>query len=311
MSTPVRLVVFLGVLAAVLVAGLGLGRAVGPIGPASSDASHGEPAATDDHADDGGHAGDDEGGHADDAGGHADDGGHAEQPTGVTGLAVSEGGYTFRPGTTSLVVGTQDFRFTVVGADGEPVTAYDATHERDLHLIVVRRDTSGFQHLHPEQGDDGTWSTPLTLDAPGAYRAYADFAPEGEPARTLAVDLVVPGEYAPEPLPAPSRTAEVDGYTVTLDGDLRSGDLVFEVSRDGRPVDDLEPYLGAGGHLVVLREGDLGYLHVHPEGDLDTGPEIAFVAEAPSDGRYRLFLQFQHGGTVRTAAFTADTEETS
>jgi len=295
MSTPVRQVVFLAVLAAVLVAGLGLGQAVGPIGPAGNTASHGEQT-------DAAHTG----GHAD-----PDDGEHGERPTGVTGLAVSADGYTLRAETTSLSVGGQDFAFTVTGPDGQPLTAYDSTHERDLHLIVVRRDTTGFQHLHPEQGEDGTWSTPLTLDAPGAYRAYADFAPQGEPARTLATDLVVPGDYAPQPVPEPARTSVVDGYTVTLDGDLREGALTFRVSRDGRPVEDLEPYLGAGGHLVVLREGDLGYLHVHPEGEVVTGPQIAFQAEAPSDGRYRLFLQFQHGGAVHTADFTADTQEDS
>ncbi len=296
MSTPLRLVAFLGVLAVVLLGGVGLGRAVGPIGPDSSEAPHGT--AQDDAA------------HGNDAahGGHADGG---ARETGVTGLAVSEDGFTLRPETTTLPLGTSEFGFAVTGPDGAPVTAFDATHERDLHFVVVRRDATGFQHLHPVQEADGTWSTPLTLDRPGAYRAYADFAPEGLPARTLAVDLVVAGEYVPEPLPAPADTVDVDGYTVTLTGSLGDGELSFGISRAGRPVDDLEPYLGAGGHLVVLREGDLGYLHVHPVGDDATGPDVVFEADAPSEGRYRLFLQFQHDGVVRTAALTADTVEES
>ena len=68
----------------------------------------------------------------------------------------------------------------------------------------------------------------------------------------------MPGDAQPVPVPAPSRTAEVDGYTVTLDGDLTPGedsDLTLTVARDGRPVTDLEPYLGAFGHLVALRDG--------------------------------------------------------
>jgi hypothetical protein len=81
------------------------------------------------------------------------------------------------------------------------------------------------------------------------------------------------------------------------------------------PVTDLQPYLAAYGHLVALREGDLAYLHVHPEGTpgdgkTAAGPGIGFVAEVPSAGGYRLFLDFQHDGVVRTAEFTVDTAGT-
>jgi hypothetical protein len=80
-------------------------------------------------------------------------------------------------------------------------------------------------------------------------------------------------------------------------------------------VTDLQPYLAAYGHLVALRQGDLAYLHVHPEGvpgdgKTPAGPEIAFVAEVPSAGGYRLFLDLQHDGVVRTAEFTVDTAGT-
>ena len=90
-----------------------------------------------------------------------------------------------------------------------------------------------------------------------------------------------------------TRTATVDGYTVTLAGDLVAGEhsmLTLSVSKDGRPVTDLQPYLGAYGHLVALREGDLAYLHVHPGGEpgdgrTKPGPDIEFGAEVPSAGR--------------------------
>ncbi len=67
-----------------------------------------------------------------------------------------------------------------------------------MHLIVVRRDGRGFQHLHPELAADGTWSAPITLADAGAYRVFADFQRDGE-AHTLAADLTVDGEadYAP------------------------------------------------------------------------------------------------------------------
>ncbi|MGH3587939.1 MAG: hypothetical protein ACRDQ0_16640, partial [Pseudonocardia sp.] len=113
----------------------------------------------------------------------------------------------------------------------------------------------------------------------------------------------------------PSRVAEVDGYTVELTGELVPGQgspLTLTVSRGGVPVTDLQPYLAAFGHLVALRDGDLAYLHVHPDGApgdgrTPAGPQIEFVAEVPSAGNYRLFLDFQHDGVVRTAEFTVPT----
>jgi hypothetical protein len=132
---------------------------------------------------------------------------------------------------------------------------------------------------------------------------------------TLGADLAAAGTYKPEKLPAPSGTAEVNGYEVELTGGLRQGaasELKLKVSRDGRPVTDLQPYLGAYGHLVALRSGDLAYLHVHPNGEpgdgrTAPGPDISFTATAPSDGAYRLFLDFKHEGKVHTAAFTVRT----
>ncbi|GHE47958.1 hypothetical protein GCM10017673_57160 [Streptosporangium violaceochromogenes] len=238
-------------------------------------------------------------------------------PAGVPdpeGLQVSRNGYTLTPQTaTTVKPGKEaDFRFTVTGPDGRPVTGYRVQHERKLHLIVVPRDLGGFQHLHPEQAADGVWSARLTLPQPGVYRAFADFAPETGQAMTLGTDLHAAGDYAPRTLPGESRTATVDGYAVTLDGDPvagSAGELAFSVSRDGRPVTDLQPHLGAYGHLVALRAGDLAYLHVHPGGEpgdgrTPAGPRVAFLAEVPSPGVYRLFLDFRHGGGVHTAAFT-------
>jgi hypothetical protein len=226
------------------------------------------------------------------------------------GLASTHDGYTLVPQQPVLGSGTLAFRIT--GPDGVPVTAFDEVHEERLHLIVVRRDTTGFRHVHPEMDAAGTWRVPLTVDSGGAYRAFADFTPTGGPATTLGVDLFAAGPFEPV-THTESRTSTVDGYTVTLDGDLVAGatsPLRLTVTRDGAPVTDLQPYLGAAGHLVALRQGDLAYLHVHPEGHSDTttsGPEIAFLADVPSAGSYRLFLDFQVGGVVRTAEFTATT----
>lgn len=230
------------------------------------------------------------------------------------GLQISQDGYRLTLLSGSLSTGTpQPFRFQVTGPDGRPVTGYRTSHDKDLHLIVVRRDLSGFQHVHPELGSDGVWSVPLAVPAAGQYRVFADFQPAGHGGLTLGADVPAAGDFQPIPLPAASRTATVDGYTVTLTGDLTPGassKVTLSVSKDGRPVTDLQPYLGAYGHLVALRDGDLAYLHVHPDGapgDGRTvaGPDVAFHAEVPSAGAYRLYLDFQHAGKVRTAEFTA------
>ena len=231
------------------------------------------------------------------------------------GLMVSQDGYTLRLADRFLPAGAQvPLRFQILGPDGAPVTAYRTEHDKDLHLIAVRRDLSSFQHVHPVLDADGTWSVPVNLSAAGDYRVFADFTPTGhDGGLTLGADLAVPGTYQPVPLPEPAAIAQVvDGYQVTLAGDLVPGqasELTLTVSKDGAPVTDLQPYLAAYGHLVALRAGDLAYLHVHPAGEpsdglTPAGPGITFYATAPSTGDYRLFLDFRHAGVVRTAEFT-------
>jgi hypothetical protein len=224
----------------------------------------------------------------------------------VRGLTATGGGLTLDLETAEAPAGRPvELAFAVAGSDG-PVTEFDVEHERRMHLIVVRRDLTGFQHLHPEMDRDGTWRATTTLSEPGDYRVFADFVHEGE-ALTLAHDLTVAGEAKAQPLPAPAARASVPGgYEVALDGAesvaRTEQELAFAVTRDGAPV-EVQPYLGAQGHLVALRDGDLAFLHVHPTGGDEAG-EIRFMTEFPSAGDYRLFLQFRHEGEVRTAEFT-------
>ena len=294
MSVATKLLGFGGLVAVVFAAALGVGRVVGPV--ATTPASHADMV--------GGHEGMAMGG----------EGAGASFPK---GLLVSQNGYTFRLAHDSAPAGTGvPVAFTIEGPEGAPVTEYDVEHDKELHLIAVRRDLTGFQHVHPVRDADGTWTTGLDL-TPGQWRLFADFKATGAEALTLGTDLSVAGTYEPAPgATVDVRTATVDGYTVTLSGNLTAGrdaKLTLRVARDGKPVTDLQPYLGAYGHLVALRDGDLAYLHVHPEGTpgdgaTEPGPDVTFFADVPSGGRYHLYLDFKHGDVVRTAAFTVTAE---
>jgi haloacid dehalogenase-like hydrolase len=235
----------------------------------------------------------------------------AEQAEAVTvkGLANADAGYTFEVLTPSLAPqAPAEFRFRIVGPHGV-VSSYRDRHERPLHLVLVGRDLGVFRHVHPSLGGDGVWRVVLGPLPPGPYRAFADFAAADGPELTLGHEVTVTGEPTPRPVPAPSPTEVVDGYQVELTGTPRAGgegEVSLTVRRDGRPVADLEPYLGALGHLVAIRASDLAYLHVHPlEGRVGPG-EVPFAVEVPSPGTYRLFFDFSHQGTVRTAAFTVE-----
>jgi hypothetical protein len=222
-------------------------------------------------------------------------GGMAAATMPVRGLAVSDHGLTLQLARRTAQPGRRfELAFRIADRGGRTVRDFDVEHTKRMHLIVVRRDMTGFQHLHPRQDADGSWSVPLTLREPGAYRVFADFSVGGEP-RTLATDLAVDGEVRTTPLPAPATTVRTDGLEVTMGDGLR-----FTVTRGGRPV-AIQDYLGAKGHLVALREGDLAFLHVHPD-----ARSLRFEATFPTAGRYRLFLQFQVDGRVHTAAFTQE-----
>lgn len=306
MNTGMKITAFAAAVAATFGTAYGVGQGVDPVTAEKKPASE-------------------HGGHADDSAkekepGGADAGaGHAETVPG--GLQISERGYTLDLETSRIdAEKREELRFSVVkdgageGGRGKNVTAYEEEHGKELHLIVASRDLTAYRHLHPTRAADGTWSTPVELPEAGGYRVFADFRPAGaKEGLTLGADLAVAGTYEPRSLPKPAMKASVDGgYEVSLEGELKPGkaaDVTLNVEKNGKPVTDLQPYLGSYGHLVALRSGDLAYLHVHPTGEpgdgrTKPGPGVSFAATAPSGGAYRLFLDFKHEGEVRTAAFT-------
>lgn len=317
MNVPAKLTTFAVTAAVTFGLAFGLGSLTDPIAPAGDTVD----LAAGDGTDDAGHSG--MAGMGDAGGGSAlplAPGGTALPAVDLPGLAVAERGYTLRVVDTTPGAGeATDVSFTIASPDGGPVLNYLSTHEKEMHFIVVRRDLTEFQHLHPERAADGTWSVPIDLSAAGVYRVLADFAPAAlNETITLGADVFVPGDFTPAEVPTASTTWSADGYQATLNatpGTGRESELTFTVSRDGAQLSDLEPYLGAFGHLVSLRSGDLAYLHTHPVNEATAGqaggPDIAFGTEFPTAGLYRLYLNFSHAGAVRTAEFTLDVPTSS
>jgi hypothetical protein len=221
--------------------------------------------------------------------------------SGATAVGLSDGaaGYRFRLDAGPLRAGQPSRLDLTLERNGESFTGLDESHgEPPFHLILVRRDLAGYVHVHPRPRGDRFAAT-VKLPTAGFWRAYADFEVDGKKI-VLGRDLFVPGGFTPQRLPAPRATTTVDGYDIRLG---RGANLTFEVSRAGRPVEALQPYLGTGGHLVAIREDDLAYVHVHPRQSSAPGA-VTFETDLDEPGRYALFLQFKHRGSVHTVPFT-------
>lgn len=216
--------------------------------------------------------------------------------------------------------------FDIVDDRGATLREFATVHEKVMHVIVVRQDLAQFQHVHPSfsPGNGRFTIANLILPGSGPYRLFADFTPmtatrgpDGEPMPVtvpIHLDVGNPGDYRPEPLPAPSDSATANAYEVVLDrpDTLRAGEdarLTFTIHEGRKPVTDLEPYLGANAHGVVLREVDLAFIHTHAIEDASArrAGQLPFIVQFTEPGRYRMFVQFQHRGNVQTAALTLPT----
>jgi len=290
LGTGAKLAIYTTILAASFAAAAGLAAAVGPID--TSSGSHNDHAGAVDHN-------------------------TAGARPHVPGISIDADGFRIVPTETSLTADVATtYSFRIVDSDGTTVTDFDVTHERKLHLIVVSRNFVDYHHLHPTQNSDGVWTADVPALPAGSYRVFADTRPTGADGITLGTDLAVGNgvtDTATTAIPTGDTTVTVDGYEIKMTGTPVAGEstLTFSVVRDGEP-NIPDPYLGASGHLVALRAGDLAFLHVHPHGDATPQePAIRFAAQFPTPGIYHLFLDISIGGTVHTAAFTIEVPETS
>lgn len=250
--------------------------------------------------------------------GHHDDAmpmpGMAAMSTG-DGLASAQDGYTLTSAATTLPAGKPaEYRFAVTGTDGKPVTDFAVDQTKRLHFYAVRSDLTGFQHIHPSMAADGMWTASLAGLLPGSWRLFAQFTPDTGSGKgqdfVLSRTITVPGTASTTGLPAPASSTTVDGYTVDVSGELMPAmahPFTVTISKDGKPVTELQPYLGTYAHLTAFHQGDQAFAHLHPENTVNGdhgGPSLTFHAELPESGNWRLFLQFQAAGTLHTASVT-------
>jgi hypothetical protein len=194
----------------------------------------------------------------------------------------------------------------------KPIDSFEVNHEKLLHLIVVSKDLSYFNHIHPEYKGDGVFEIHNTFPTGGDYRMIADFKPTNGSSMSKAAWVTVEGEAA-QPIAISvdnklEKTVEGMNVELTLEPDLEVGRehaLKFTLT-DGetqQPINDLEPYLGSIGHVVVLSEDGKQYLHVHAVEGQGSGPEAIFETEFPKSGTYKIWGQFQQKGKVITVPF--------
>ena len=208
---------------------------------------------------------------------------------------------------------------------GEPVTQFGEVHDRLFHFFIVSRDMTQFFHEHPVLEKDGSFTIEHVLPAAGQYMLFSDFMPVGGGPQLIATPLTTAGfdgdiaSSWPNLKPDTSFTKTANGVSVELKvepGKLIAGEeadlpIHFEDVKSGAPVTNLQRYLGAFGHAMMLSEDMTEHVHSHPEQMLEGttiteggGPDLVFHALFPKPGHYRIWLQFQRNNVLSTIPFT-------
>ncbi|MGO0062999.1 hypothetical protein ACTID9_23760 [Brevibacillus fluminis] len=207
-------------------------------------------------------------------------------------------------------------RLAIKKTDGTPIVNFDQTHEKLLHLIVVSKDLSYFNHIHPELKGNGVFEIANDFPAGGEYRVIADFKPtDGDAMSKMEWVRVDGAPAAPVPLvPDTSLEKTIDGNQVTLQSSAWEAQkevtltFSFQDEKTKKPIADLEPYLGAIGHVVILSEDGQNYVHAHAEEDQGSGPKARFEAEFPKKGIYKIWGQFQRNHHVFTTSYVVNVQ---
>lgn len=215
--------------------------------------------------------------------------------------------------------------FKVKNENGETLKNFEVVHEKILHLIVVRKDLQGFQHLHPTlDSSTGEFTIDISFDKPGPYSMYADFTPatfeeNSQKMPSLATYELTIGDikmYQAEKVAVNTSPVVNSGdyeVTYTIDPPTEKGlRYILSIKKEGQPVKDLQPYLGAMGHSVLLNTKTLNYVHTHA-GEKDVqkvsrGPNLFFSTKPLEKGTYKAFTQFQHEDNVITSEYVFEVQ---
>jgi hypothetical protein len=208
---------------------------------------------------------------------------------------------------------------------GDQVTQFAEVHDRLFHFFIVSRDMTQFFHEHPVLEKDGSFTIEHVIPTAGHYMLFNDFMPIGGGPQMIAKPLVTAGfegdiaSSAPNLTPDKSWTKAVNGVRVELQidaskvvaGEEADVPIHFEDEKTGEPIKDLQRYLGAFGHAMMLSEDMIEHVHAHPAEMLEGtsvseggGPDLTFHALFPKPGHYRIWLQFQRNNVVSTVPFT-------
>ena len=223
--------------------------------------------------------------------------------------------------------------------NGNRIMKFETVHERQFHLFVISQDMEHFQHIHPELRPDGAWTIDVTLPREGYYKVLSDFLPAGGSWQFIVRPLVTAGYkgdlvgQSARLIPDGGEPKIVDDMTATVSYDPAPfvaglyGHLTFRLTEtgSGRPVTDLQTYLGAFGHTLIMSEDMTDYVHAHPldivpgsdEDDpvfvippgadlekLRGGPDVTFDGLMPKPGRYRAWTQFRRNDRIYTFVST-------
>lgn len=199
---------------------------------------------------------------------------------------------------------------------GKPIEEFEVSHEKLLHLILVSGDLSDFMHIHPEFKGNGKFEVEAAFGKSGTYKLFADFIPQGASQMTAESQVKVNGAAeASDPLRKDESLTKVEnGIEVSLKlSTLKAGEnanltFSFKDASTKAEVTDLEPYLGAIGHVVIINEDVNRYLHVHPLEGNGTGPTAEFATTFPEAGLYKVWGQFQRDGKTFIVPFTVEIE---
>lgn len=204
----------------------------------------------------------------------------------------------------------------VTNEDDQPVKEFELEHEKLMHLIVVSKDLSFFDHIHPKFNGDGKFTISPNFPKGGEYKLFADYVPKGASKIVKSTEVTVSGQKdQPTKLVEDKElTRVVDGKEVTLEFDhlMTNMELTMNFTikdaKTKKPITDLQPYLGAIGHVVAISGDTETYLHVHPMDEKSTGPDAKFMTSFPKKGLYKIWGQFQQDGKVFIVPFTVNVQ---